>query len=123
MRHPNEDKPWKHLILGIYIDWTDRSLERHGIIQNFYLKPQISIINSFYKYKLIYIFNFILGLLTHPGKDTIQEYTCKKSKGLMVVFVRYALIVVGAFDGTLTKLGTCAKQHKYRQICTLYIFL
>jgi len=36
----------------------------------------------------------------------MQEYTCKKAKRLAVVFVRYALIVTGTFDGGITKLGT-----------------
>jgi hypothetical protein len=44
MRHPNEVKPGKHLVLEIYIFWTDRTMERHRRIHNIYSQPQISIV-------------------------------------------------------------------------------
>jgi len=41
----------------------------------------------------------------------------------MVTFVRYALIVVGAFDGATTKLGTCDKQQLYMYIYSFICFV
>jgi hypothetical protein len=66
---------------------------------------KIHIIYSFYKFKLISSFKIFTVVFVCICRYSIQWYTPKKAKRLVVAFVRYALIVLGAFDGGTTKLG------------------
>ena len=50
------------------------------------------IIYSFYKFKLISLYNFFQNIFVHLHRYNSKDYSCRKSKNLVVALSRYALI-------------------------------